>query len=191
MSTVHRSIVEFLCWLFAAVIFVACVATIAVTLSGCHGVQAPALAATAATPVGVVKAMVSITSIPYLGVLAMSGAVFIAFMGNPKLGMAVGAAGGAALALSLAVIRYAWMLGLLSVVAMIVCGAIAVIGNTRFKKQLVQGIQNVKSMHADFHNKRDINERLTAVQTPDVTAQVLKIKAKLEVADVGERLQAR
>jgi hypothetical protein len=159
-------------------------ALILAALSGCHGAIAPTLSGSSVTPASVAKTMVSITSIPYLGVLAMSGAVFIAFMGNPKLGMAVGAAGAAALALSLAVIKYAWILGLLSVAAMIGCGVVAVISNRRFKIQLVQGAQNVKDVVSawDVH-KSVVNRALTATQTPDVTAQVLKIKEKLELQE--------
>lgn len=183
-----RITIEFvLGWLITSLIILTIgllLAVILVALTGCHGVPVPALSGPSITPAGVAKTMVSITSIPYLGVLAMSGAVFIAFMGNPKLGMAVGAAGAAALALSLAVIKYAWILGLLSVAAMIGCGVVAVISNRRFKIQLVQGAQNVKDVVSawDVH-KSVVNRALTATQTPDVTAQVLKIKEKLELQE--------
>jgi len=159
-----------------------------VACSGCHGVRAPSITAPAgSTPASVAAALISITSIPYLGVLAMSGAVFIAFMGNPKLGMAVGAAGGAALALSLAVIKYAWILGLLSVVAMIACGAFAILGNRKFKKQMVLGVQNIKEMKSRFERDK-VNEAMIKALDPDCMDQVLKIKgAYLRQMTIKER----
>jgi len=177
MNRLER-IIAYIIWILLAMAII----TAGITCSGCHGISPPSITApSGATPGSILTALVSVTSIPYLGIIAISGAVFIAFIGNPKLGMAVGAAGGCALAMSLAVIKYAWLLGLLSVVAMIAVGAFALLGNRKFKKQLVQGIENVKDLVPDLVREEgvvrsEITDIVAKAQTPDVTAQVLTIK---------------